>query len=306
MAHDTARGVATLRGLTAKFDNGVKSITPFYPELAMTMPSKGLDEQYSFLGRVPQMREWLGDRDFKGLLATQWTLVNKLWEQSLEIEKTDIDDDRLGLYGVPLAQMGVRAGGHPDKEIFTLIENAETGICFDGQCFFDTDHSFGDSGSQDNDLTYVAATGTTPTVAEFKLAYNAAVLAIMSFVDDKTELMNAHIFNEAQQIIIVCNPALRQIVHDALSVRTVTTGGENFVMNQPRIYTSALYTSAAKFDIYKVDEPMKPFIFQTREPLSRQMKGENDLETKAVKFMTQARYVMGYGAWWTGVRTTFT
>jgi hypothetical protein len=32
----------------------------------------------------------------------------------------------------------------------------------------------------------------------------------------------------------------------------------------------------------------------------------NDIETKDVKFMTEARYNVGYLAWWTAVLTTFT
>jgi phage major head subunit gpT-like protein len=58
--------------------------------------------------------------------------------------------------------------------------------------------------------------------------------------------------------------------------------------------------------LYRVDTPFKPYIFQAREPLSRKMKGMDDIEFKDVKFMTQARYNVGYGAWWNAVRYTFT
>lgn len=305
MAHDTAKAITCLRGLTARFDNSVKAASPFYPKLAMTVPSTGADEQYGILGRVPQVREWIGDRDFKELRGAQWTLANKLWESSLRIARTDIADDRLGMYSPVMEQMGRRAAKYPDSLMFTLMNAGESGTCFDGQYFFDTDHSWGDSGDQDNDLTYNASDHTAVTAAEFKLAYNAAVQALMSFVDDQGELLNDDIYDERQQLVVVLHPTLLQVAHDALSVRTVSTGGENYVITQPTIYASARYTSTVKFDIYKVDEPIRPYIFQTRKPLVRETKNQADIEDKDVLFMTEARYNMGYGAWWTGVRTTF-
>ena len=43
-----------------------------------------------------------------------------------------------------------------------------------------------------------------------------------------------------------------------------------------------------------------------REPLTRMMKDIDDLETKDVKFMTEARYNVGYFAWWTSILCTLT
>lgn len=160
MATDTARAVATLRGLTAKFDIGVDSAAPFYGDLCTTVQSAGSDEQYGWLGSMPGIREWLGDRVFKSLRAGNFTLANKEWESSLAIEKKDIADDRLGMYGPVLEQLGQEAAQHPDELLLAAIENGEATVCFDGQYFFDTDHSWGDSGTQDNDLSYNASDPT--------------------------------------------------------------------------------------------------------------------------------------------------
>jgi phage major head subunit gpT-like protein len=50
---------------------------------------------------------------------------------------------------------------------------------------------------------------------------------------------------------------------------------------------------------------LRPFVFQARRPLARQMKGMDDREFKNVKFMTDARYNLGYLAWWNAVLTEF-
>lgn len=305
MALDTSRAVTNLRGLTAKFDNSVKAARLFYPTLSTIVPSTGADEEYGMLGRVASVREWLGERDWKELRAAKFTIVNRDWEISHRIAKNDISDDRLNVYGPMMEQMGRRAAKHPDKLLYDLINNAESETSFDGQFFFDTDHLWGDSGQQDNDLTKSVSDSSAITASEFKLAYNAATKAIMEFKDDQGEFLNDDIFDERLQLVVLLNATLLQVAHDALSVRTVSTGGENFVITQPTIVASASYTSTTAFDIYKIDEPLKPYVFQAREPLSRQMKNQDDLEWKDVKFMTKARYNMGYGAWWTAVRTTF-
>ena len=115
MALDTARAVATLRGLTAKFDAGADAAQPYYPNLCTIVPSNGSDEQYGWLGSMPGMQEWLGDRQFKSLRSGNFTLANKKWESSIAIEKDDIEDDRLGMYGPVLEHLGQEAALHPDE-----------------------------------------------------------------------------------------------------------------------------------------------------------------------------------------------
>jgi len=306
MAQDTARTTAKLRGLTAKFDNRIKAFPSFYPRLCTQVTSTGADERYAILGNVQGVREWIGDREFGELRASDWTLANKTWEVSQKIEREDIEDDRLGMYVPVLEQLAIRAMSHPDELLFSLINAAESTACFDGQYFFDTDHAWGDSGSQSNDLSATAASGTTPTVAEFKTAYNAARQALFGFKDDRGKRMNGMIYRAMSDITLLVPPALEQIALDALTVVLNATGGTNVVVDKPTIIVSPEMSSSAKFDIYVTNMPLKPYIFQARKPLRRQMKGTTDIEYKDVKFMTEARYNLGYGAWWTAVRTTFT
>ena len=80
----------------------------------------------------------------------------------------------------------------------------------------------------------------------------------------------------------------------------------NVIVDRPTIVSSPYLTSDVKFYLFKTGDPVKPFVFQQREPLSRMMKGLDDIEIKDVKFMTEARYNVGYFAWWTAVLTTLT
>jgi phage major head subunit gpT-like protein len=305
MPTGTASATATLRGLSAKFDVGFNSATPFYPQVCTTIPSTGRDERYAFLGSMPGTREWLGDRVFNELRAADFTIANREWENSLRIEKNDIDDDRLNMYGPTLEMLGQEAALHPDELFMEALAAAETNACFDGQAFFDTDHSWGDSGSQDNDLTGAAATGTAPTEAEFRTAYHACRSAMLNFVRDNGKPFIPNIVNPLPNLVLLVPTEMELAANQAMKKLLVSSGETNIVLDSPKIVVSSR-VDAAKFYLFNLSQPIKPFVFQARRPIQRQMKGLDDREFKDVKFMTDARYNVGYLAWWNAVLYTFT
>lgn len=305
MPLDTAKATVTLRTLTKKFDQRAASATPFYPTVSNIIPSDGADEAYGMLGNMPGVREWLGDRQFKELRAANFTIANKHWESSLLIKKADIADDRMGMYGPLMEELAVEATYHPDELLFTALANAEATACFDGQYFFDTDHAWGDSGSQSNDLTYAAATGTTPTAAEFRAAFHQARTAMLKYKNDQGKLLNRPVSISMGQLLCLVPPDLELQAYEGLTA-SILSNNSNVVIDAPRIVVSPHLTDATKFYLFNLEGALRPFVFQAREPLSRQMKGLDDIETKDVKFMTEARYNVGYLAWWKSVLTTFT
>lgn len=303
----TAKATVTLRDLTVKFDRAVRAATPFYPQICTIIQSSGLDEKYAWLGDMPGIREWLSDRLFKELRAANFVLANKHWESSLLIKKTDIDDDRLGLYGPVLEQLGVEAAYHPDELLFeTLLANGHSTACYDGQYFFDTDHAWGDSGTQDNDLTGAAATGTDPTAAEFKDAFHTARRTMMEYRNDQGKLLNRPVVTSMGQFLVIVPSEMEVAAYTGLYSDLFGGGNTNIVRDRPQIICSPHLTNSAVFYLINLAGVFRPFVFQARQPLKRQMKGLDDLETKDAKFMTEARYNAGYYAWWTSVRYEFT
>lgn len=305
MALDTAKATVTLRTLTKKFDNRIQSATPFYPNVCTIIPSDGADEAYGMLGNMPGIREWLGDRQFKELRASNFTIANKHWESSLLIKKTDIADDRMAMYGPLAEQLAVEAAYHPDELFFTTLVNGASEACFDGQNFFDTDHAWGDSGTQDNDLTGAAATGTAPTAAELRAAFHTMRTAMLKYKNDQGKLLNRPITTGMSSLMLIVPPEMELAAYEGLTA-TILSNNSNIVIDAPRIVVSAHLTDAATMYLINTAAPLRPFVFQARAPLSRSMKGMDDLETKDVKFMTEARYNLGYLAWWTAVRYEFT
>lgn len=306
MALDTARTVATLRGLTAKFDLGTSDASPFYPTLCTIAPSRGSDEKYGFLGAMPGMQEWLSDRDFQSLRGADYTLANKTWESSVVIEKEDIEDDRIGMYGPSLQMLGQEAAHHPDELLLTALTAGTSTACFDGQFFFDTDHSWGDSGSQSNDISKAIVAKDAVTEAEFRTAYHAARAAMLGYKNDQGKLFIRPTIRPMPSLMLMVPPEMEESANQAINKTFVSSGETNIVLDKPMIVANGGLTATDAFYLFNLSQPLKPFVFQARRPLARQMKGMDDREFKNVKFMTDARYNLGYLAWWNAVLTTFT
>lgn len=306
MALNTAKSTVTLRDLTMTFDKAVKSAMPFYPQICTTVPSDGADEKYGWLGSAPVVREWVGDRKFEQLRAATYEITNKHWESSLSIERTDIDDDRLNMYMTPMEQLAAEATHHPDELWFTTLINGESSTCYDGQFFFDTDHSWGDSGTQSNDITSTVSSTSAVTVAEMKTAIRAAVKQLMGFKWDNGKFVHRPVFNRMSGLTLLVPLELRDQAYDAMESQLLGGGDSNVVIDRPNIVSSPHLTSAVKFYLFKTDVPVRPFIFQARQALRREMKGQDSIEKKDVEFMTEARYNVGYGLWENAVLTTLT
>jgi len=92
------------------------------------------------------MREWLGSRVIKNLAAHGYKIVNRDFEQTVSVPRNDIEDDRFGLFGPMLEEMGRAAAETPDELTFALLAAGFTEAGYDDQPFFDTDHPVGTSG----------------------------------------------------------------------------------------------------------------------------------------------------------------
>lgn len=141
-------------------------------DIAMTVPSVSRDETYGWLGSFPAMREWLGPRNVKNLVANGFTIQNRKFESTLEITRDDISDDRLGIFKPMFAEMGQAAVRHPEELVFGLLASGFTTNCYDGQFFFDTDHPVTDA---EGNVTQVSNTGGGAGTAWYLLDTSRAV-----------------------------------------------------------------------------------------------------------------------------------
>ena len=282
----------------------------YVPGISAMFDSNQESETYKWLGMAPQMREWVGGRQAKGFRENGITIVNKTYEATLEVLLDEIRRDKTGQVMVRVRELAMRTNAHWAKLLSDLIIGGEAGLCYDGQFFFDTDHSEGDSGSQSNDITYDSSSTTIPTAAEMEAAILKSVEKILSFKDDQGEPMN----EEAMSFLVMVPvpfmaataAALKNpVIVDANGSRTNTIanlGGFSFELAvNPRL------SWTTKFATFRTDGQTKPFIRQEEEGVTISAIAEgSELEFKENKhnYGVKAIRNVGYGYWQHAVLTT--
>ena len=131
---------ALFQGFRADYQRGLQAAPTQWRDVATLVPSAAASNTYAWLGQFPKLREWVGDRVVKDMAAHGYSITNKLFEGTVGIARTAVEDDSAGVYRPLFEEMGRAAGVHPDELVFALLAAGATTLCFDGQSFFDTDH----------------------------------------------------------------------------------------------------------------------------------------------------------------------
>lgn len=136
-----AQNLRTLyTAFNASFQRGLSQAESQWMRVATRVPSSTREEEYGWLGKIPNVREWLGDRVVHQAQAHDYRIKNKDWELAIEVDRNDIEDDRHGIYAPLFEEMGMSTGAHQDTLVFGLLKDGFTAAGYDGQPFFDTDH----------------------------------------------------------------------------------------------------------------------------------------------------------------------
>lgn len=130
-------------GFNAAFREGFGRAQSDHAAVAMSVPSSSAEEHYAWLGQVPKLREWLGERQVEQMASHDYRIKNKKYEVTVAVKRDEIDDDRYGVYAPMMSEMGYGAATHPDELVFNLLKNGFSTPCYDGQFFFDADHPVG-------------------------------------------------------------------------------------------------------------------------------------------------------------------
>lgn len=136
------------KGFKTKYTDAFMGAEPQWNKIAMQSPSTGSEETYGWIGEFPQLREWIGSRHVKGLEAHSFQIVNQDFESTVSVKRNHILDDKLGVFAPAFSEMGYMARTHPEEIIFGLLKSGFEELCYDGQNFFDTDHTVTDTNGE--------------------------------------------------------------------------------------------------------------------------------------------------------------
>lgn len=146
MIPDTQNLQGLYTGFNTLFNKGLKGAKSYYREIAMVMPSSTGENTYAWLGAMPNIREWIGDRLLHSLALSSYAVTNRKFEATVTVPREKIEDDQYGVYGPMIEKMGQDVARHPDDLVFSLLASGFNTECYDGQPFFDLDHPVGGAG----------------------------------------------------------------------------------------------------------------------------------------------------------------
>ncbi len=127
-------------GFSAAYARGLDQADPQYLRVATTVPSTTKENRYGWLGKLPNMSKWVGERTVHGIAEHDYSIKNESYELTIGVDRDDIKDDNLGTYDPMMVEMGESVAALPDQLTFGLLGNGFTEECYDGQPFFDADH----------------------------------------------------------------------------------------------------------------------------------------------------------------------
>jgi phage major head subunit gpT-like protein len=285
------------------------------PEIGMMFNSDHESEFYPWIGMSPMLREWIGGRQPKGFLQNGITIHNKHFEATLEFLIKDFRRDKTGQIMVRINDLAQRANAHWASLISTLMLNGAATVCYDGQYFFDTDHSEGASGSQSNKINVdiselpvlVKGSTTAPSVEQMQQAVLNGIVQILSLLDDQAEPMN----ELAKNFRVMVPPSLAFVGMNAINPATMTgvtvQGTRDINVN---LSVNARLTSwTTDFVVLRTDGQVKPFVLQQETPVQMKLKGEGSdfaFDNDAYQYGIDTWRNVGYGYWQHACKVTMT
>lgn len=267
-------------------------------------------ETYNFLGQSPTMRRWIGARQAKGFTGNGITIVNDQYEATIEIKKKDARRDKTGQLRARIGEFAVRGLTHWASLLSTLIINGTSTVCYDGQFYFDTDHTEGENTtSQSNKIQVdisalpaaVHGVVTAPSVEEMQQAIFAGIAQILSFKDDRNEPMN----EGARRFLVKVPIGLYQVAVTACATLAAAATLQNLNPNLVEgitvdVAVNTRLTWTDTFAVFRTDSSVKGLIRQNEQEVELKAKAEGsefEFDNDAWQFGQDAWRGVGYGYW---------
>lgn len=286
-------------GFSNIFQQGYQDAPIWWNEIMMEAPpSMSEEEVYGWLAKNPRMREWIGERVVNSLAKHAFAIKNKRYENTMGIERIKIMTDKLGMYKIPLLDLGASAKYWPQDLLVDLIENGHQRLCYDFQYFFDTDHPVdlydATKGTQSNRMTGKPLNAANYAEARAKMyQFKGEDGKPMGIVGD----------------LLLVPSDLEDTALKTVVARTIANGAENVQAGMSRVKVVAELTNNganSPWYMFATKRPVKPFVHQVvRKPTPTWLMNESDPNV-----FHQDEYIWGvdaygnsgYGPWFLGLR----
>lgn len=285
-----------------------------WPKVCQLVTSKSESETHVWMDRIPQLRQWVGDRILQNASLRDYILSNLPYELTIALDQFRIEDNKIASFEPTVRMVAEQSKKWPDTLLFTATTGAlaagSTAITYDGVPFFSTSHPVNiDNASMGTQSNY-AASGRALTPANYDFArktmraYKGAdglPLGVMP------KLLMVPPALESQGIQIL----QQQWIAPAAAVGS---GAANATQENPFYGTANLLVvddlGGQDTTWYLMDntKSVKPFLFQLREAAKFVMKNKPDdpaiFSRHEVQYGVSTRGAVGYGPWFFASRWT--
>ena len=150
-------------GFKTSFQGGLGQASNMWNRVATEIPSMTKEQKYGWLGKLPNVREWVGPRAIQNLSQHDYAIAEKPWELTIAVDRDDIETDNLGIYTPLFTEMGMSTGAKKDMLVFAdTLKQGFSMPCYDGQFFFDTDHPVLDENGEETSVANTDGGSGTP------------------------------------------------------------------------------------------------------------------------------------------------
>lgn len=282
---------ANLRGLdvsySAAYNKSFDTTNTNYEKIATTVPSTTSETDYKWLGQMPRMREWIGEREIQKLATHGYSIKNKKFEMTIAVPRDTIEDDQYGVFTPYFSQMGEAAAMHPDELVFQALKNGFKEMCYDGKAFFSDEHPYGAGGKlKASNLSHSKLSIET---------YEKARTAIMSYTGDNEKPLNL-IPN-----LLVVSPKNEKMARRILKSDFVDGSTNEWKDTADILVATELADKPDAWFLMCTNKFLKPIIFQKRKDIKLVSKVRDDDDNVFMKdefvWGASGRSNAGYGFW---------
>jgi phage major head subunit gpT-like protein len=262
------------------------------------IPSNKASERYAWLGDMPVVREWIGDKALAGLLDYEYAIKNKDWYTGFAVDRNEIEDEQISAI-MPRVDMAAMAmANHKADLLIDLLVNGTSNKAFDGQAFFA-------NRTKNNNL--IAGAGVS--FDNIKADITKARARMMRFSAETAEGRDKPMGLIGDTIVIP--PELENTVLEVVRSSGVVVNGQGTVYNPVSNFISKVIvlpelTDVNDWYILCTSFPLKPLIYQPRKAAVPVIDTTEEKRNRKIAFSVESRGNAGYGFYQMAIKVTNT
>jgi len=281
------------RNIRATFNASLEATETQYGRFTTTINTAQITEAMDWVGSLPNWRKWVGDKVVNALAGFTYSLTCEPYESTIGVKKRDLEADRLGIYRTKATGQGELAAYFPDELAGAALNEAFTGLCFDGKPFFATDHPTtgknGKAATYSNKGTVVLSAATQAAAIA---SLGAGLKALRTMKNDQGRPVRV------RNIVLLVPPALEDVAMVLAMNDRLEDGKPNPYKGRITVVMWEELTSETAWYLLGEAGGMRALVLLQRQaPTTAQVTDPNDshvVMTGEFLFSIEADAVVGY------------